>query len=202
MTRPDTVSLQLPTGWIELDPREPDLVGELRKAIDVPDDADDAAVAVLAPLALELARTAAGADMVLVGFFAQAIEIDGVTEPFVITANVVLAVSPQVGSLDEVRAALEGSDTTISPIDLPAGAGVLATGSTEIRDPDWEGSVPARTRRYLVPVPGTDRIAALNFLTPNLDLADQFDEVFDAIAATLEFGWDYTATAESLGEQT
>lgn len=181
-----SVSLDLPTGWLELDPREPDLVGELRRKVGVPAEANEAAVALLAPLALELARSTAGADILLVGFFAQAIEIDGADEPFVVTANVVLAVSPPVAGLDEARAALDGD---IRPVDLPAGVGVVATGETTIRDPQWEEDVPARTRRYLVPVPGTDRLVALNFLTPNLDLADQFDEVFDAIAETLEFGW-------------
>lgn len=195
MTAARSVSVQLPTGWIELDPREPELVAELQRAVDVPAAARDTAVALLAPLALELARAAAASDVVLIGFYAQAIEIDGAAEPFVVTANVILAVSPQVGGLDEVRAALNGN---VRPVDLPAGAGVLATGETEISDPAWEGSVPVRTRRYLIPVPGTDRMAALNFLTPNLDLADQFDEVFDAIAATLEFGW---GDPEPTGEQ-
>jgi len=102
---------------------------------------------------------------------------------------VVLAVSPQVGGMDEVHAALAASGGEVQPVDLPAGAGVLSTGETQVSDPAWDATVPARTRRYLVPVPGTDRVAALNFLTPNLDLADQFDEVFAAIAETLEFGW-------------
>lgn len=185
-----TVSLSLPTGWIELDPRAPDLIAELRQAVDVPSDARDAAVDLLAPLALELARVTAATDVVLAGFYAQAIEIDGSAEPFVITANVVLAVSPQVGGMDEVRAALETSGDDIRPVDLPAGAGVLSTGETQVSDPAWDAPVPARTRRYLVPIPGTDRMAALSFLTPNLDLADQFDEVFAAVAETLEFGWD------------
>lgn len=196
MSSPVTVSLHLPTGWTELDPRAPDLVAELQRAVEVPVGARDAAVDLLAPLALELARTAAAADIVLVGFFAQAIEIDGSAEPFVVTANVVLSVSPQVGGMDEVHAALTASGGEVRPVDLPAGAGVLSTGESQISDPAWDATVPARTRRYLVPVPGTDRMAALNFLTPNLDLADQFDEVFAAIAKTLEFGWDDPTDAE------
>lgn len=201
MTVATSVSIQLPSGWIELDPRAPDLISELERAIGVAPEAREAARTLLGPLALELNRTTAGSEVVLVGLFAQAIEIDGSAEPFVVTANVVLAVSPQVGSLEEVRATLEAASGRISPIDLPAGAGVLATAETEVSDPAWEGSAPARTRRYLVLVPGTDRMAALNFLTPNLDLADQFDEVFDAIATTLEFGYDDDPAAEPPGRQ-
>lgn len=185
-----SVSLQLPAGWVELDPREPDLVAELGRAIGIPPEARDGALALLAPMALALSRSVDASDVVLVGFYAQAIEIDGSAEPFVVTANVMLAVSPQVGGMDEVRAALKTAGDDIRPVDLPAGAGVLSTGETQVSDPAWDATVPARTRRYLVPIPGTDRMAALSFLTPNLDLADQFDEVFAAVAETLEFGWD------------
>jgi hypothetical protein len=73
------------------------------------------------------------------------------------------------------------------PVDLPAGEAVLVSGTTEVDDPDWTGAQPAHLRRYFVPVPGMSRVAALSFLTPNVDLAEQFDEVFDAIAQTLAF---------------
>lgn len=181
---PTTVSLQLPNGWIELDPRTPNLLAELERALEVTADSHHAAIALLAPLAVELSRAAADSDVVLAGFFAHAVEIDGSAEPLVLTANVLLAVSPPVEDLAQAHAALDGD---VRPVDLPAGAAVLATAEVRISDPRWDGSVPARTRRYLVPVPGTDRIAVLHFLTPNLDLADQFDDVFAAIAETLTF---------------
>lgn len=190
MTGATSVSLSLPTGWIELDPRAPDLVAELERAIGVPDEAREGALALLAPLAVELARSAAAADVVVVGLYAQAIPIEGADEPFVVTAHALLALSPDGTDLDEALAGLSRDGRDVAPVDLPAGAGVLATGETEVRDPSWETAITARTRRYFVPVPGTSRMAALSFLTPNLDLADQFDDVFAAIAETLEFGWD------------
>jgi hypothetical protein len=190
MSTPTSVGVQLPSGWIELDPREPNLVEELERALEIPAEHRETVLSLLAPLAAELGRTAAAADIVLVGLFAQAVPIDGADQPLVLAGHVVLAISPQVGNLDEVREVLNRNGGDVAPVDLPAGAAVLSTGETRISDPSWEESVPARTRRYFVPIPDTDRVAALSFLTPNVELADQFDEVFDAIARTLEFGYE------------
>ncbi|QJY47938.1 hypothetical protein [Pseudonocardia broussonetiae] len=186
------IVLHLPGSWVECDPRAPDLVEELRRMVAVPAGARDAAVDLLAPLALELRRTTVGADVVLVGFYADAVEIEGAADPFVVTANVTLAISPPVAGIEGATAALRDAGADVAPVDLPAGRGVLATGVTTVTGESWEGEVTARTRRYLVPVPGSDRMAALSFLTPNLDLAGQLDEVFDAIAHTLEFVVDDT----------
>jgi hypothetical protein len=183
VTPPSTVSVRLPSAWIELDPRAPDLTAELERALDVRPGAPEAVSALLAPLALSLRRDAADGDIVLIGFLAQAVEVDAGAPPLVLTANVVLAVSPAV----DRSAAVAALGPDVEPVDLPAGPAVLATGEVEITDPRWEGSVSARTRRYLVPVPGTDRIAVLAFQTPILDLADQFDDVFAAIAESLAF---------------
>lgn len=185
-----SVALRLPPGWIELDPREPDLVVELERALGVPDEARDDVLRLLAPLALELHRTAADGNVVLVGLFAQAFPIEGADDPYVMTAHVLLSLSPPVNGLDEVRAGLAERGGQLSPVDLPAGEGVLATVETQIHDPSWETAVPARARHYVVPVPGTPTMAILSFLTPNLDLTEEFDEVFDAIASTLTFESD------------
>jgi hypothetical protein len=182
-----SVALRLPPGWIELDPREPDLVVELERALGVPDEARDDVLRLLAPLALELHRTAAEGNVVLVGLFAQAFPVEGSDDPYVMTAHVLLSVSPPVSGLEEVKAGLAELGGEVSPVDLPAGAGVRAAGETQISDPSWETDVPARSLRYAVPVPGTPAVAILSFLTPNLDLTEEFDEVFDAIAATLTF---------------
>lgn len=190
MTVATTVALRLPPGWIELDPRAPDLVAELERAVGVPEEARPDAVRLLAPLALELSRSAADGHVVLVGLFAQAIPVESSDDPYVVTAHVLLSVSPPVDGLDDVRAGLTGRGAEVVPVDLPAGPGVLATARTEVRDPSWDRPVPAHSRRYAVPVPGTPTMAILSFLTPNLDLADQFDEVFDAVARTLSFEGD------------
>lgn len=60
---------------------------------------------------------------------------------------------------------------------------------TRIEDVDHRGT-PVRTavRHTLVPVPGSRDYLVLACSTPNVDLAEQFHEVFDAIAESLRFG--------------
>lgn len=47
--------------------------------------------------------------------------------------------------------------------------------------------------QYFVPVPGTDKVLAMTFSTPNLSVRPALDELFDAIARTLEWAWDSRA---------
>lgn len=178
-----TVTVRLPTGWAEIDPREADVVGELERALGIAPDAHEAAVALLAPLAADLSRSAATTDIVLAAFFGRAIEREG-AEPLVLTANLLLAVSPPLAGGAQAGLSLPG---TVEPVDLPAGAAVLATDQVEIRGPHWDAPVAARRRRYVVSVPNSEQVVVLHFQTPNVDLADQFDDVFAAIAETLTF---------------
>lgn len=184
---PATVRLQLPEGWIEVDPREPDILGALRSKLDVAPEKEEVLAALLTPLAVRLARLAAAGDIVLASFYSDVIELEDGADPFVMTAQVTLAMSPPVGDVERLREVIGGDGVSITPVDLPAGPAVLVAGTTEVDDEAWDAAQPAHLRRYFVPVPGISRVAALSFLTPNIDLADQFDEVFDAIAATLTF---------------
>lgn len=52
------------------------------------------------------------------------------------------------------------------------------------------GTAPAAEIQYFLSVPDTDRMLALTFATPNVDLAAQFEELFDTIAGTLEWQWE------------
>ncbi|MDN5860573.1 MAG: hypothetical protein L0H84_18370 [Pseudonocardia sp.] len=186
MTAPSTVTLTLPREWVEVDPREPDVLGALTRQLDVPPGTGDAVEALLAPLCIRLARMSAAADLVLAGFYSEVVEIpEG--DPFVMTAQVTLALSPPVGNLDRLPEVVGGDGIEVRPVDLPAGRGVLAAGSTEVDDESWDAPQPAYLRRYFVPVAGLDRVAALSFLTPNVALVEEFTEVFDAIAETLAF---------------
>ncbi|HYH32048.1 MAG TPA: hypothetical protein VD903_16875 [Pseudonocardia sp.] len=186
-TAPNQIHLTLPGEWIEIDPREPDVLGALLQAAAVPQESAQVASALLAPLAVRLSRLSAAADLVLAGFYSELIPLEGSEDPFLVSANVTLALSPPIGDLAQLRELLGGDDVEVAPVELPAGSAVLVSGTTQVDDEGWDGPQPARLRRYFVPVPGMSRVAALSFLTPNLDLADQFDEVFDAIAATLSF---------------
>lgn len=184
---PTSVTLQLPVGWVEIDPREPDALDALRRKLEVPAESEELVLTLLAPLVVRLGRLAAAADVVLAGFYSELVEVAGASEPFLMTAQAILALSPPIGDSERVRELLSGPDVAVTPVDLPAGPGVLVAGTTEVDDALWDAPQPALLRRYLVPVPGMSRVAALSFLTPNIDLAEPFDEVFDAIARTLAF---------------
>ncbi|MBI1758636.1 MAG: hypothetical protein HYR62_05355 [Actinobacteria bacterium] len=50
-------------------------------------------------------------------------------------------------------------------------------------------SVATAESQYFVPVPGTDKVLAMTFSTPNLSVRPALDELFDAIARSLEWAW-------------
>lgn len=188
------VRLSLPQGWIELDPRTADLSAELRRSateqwgdqVDV-ETLDHAA----APVTAELRRLSASLDLLLAGCFVDVVPAEEERgEPLVLSATVMLALSPEVGGLAEIRGSLAArtdEDLRIVTVDLPAGSSVLAAGSTGLRRPEWTETVPAVFERYFVPVPGLGRAAVLSFLTPNLDMADEFSSLFRVIAESLTF---------------
>ncbi|WP_328618101.1 hypothetical protein OHS18_20340 [Amycolatopsis sp. NBC_00355] len=187
------VRVRLPKSWLEIDPRAEDLTAELIRTAREHhgDDVDEDLIGRLAgPLALELRRLTTSVDLILAGFFAEIVDT-GSPQPMLITANVAIALSPPVGGLEQVRRQIEhdarDTDAEITTRELPAGLAVSTAGHIEVSHPGWSDTVPAFTRRFYLPVPGLHRVAALTFVTPNLDLADEFDEVFAAIAGTLSF---------------
>jgi hypothetical protein len=181
------VELRLPVDWIEVDPRSADLAADLAGSIRSTWDVDPHDE-VLGPVVLHLRRLAADPRIVLAGLYCRVLTVDGLPEPLILTANVVLAVSgPDTGLDVAAGAARPGWETT--PADLPAGPAVVSTGEVTLSGPEQPAGQPitAWARRYFVPVPGQDRLVTLAFLTPHLDLAEEFGEVFDAVAGTLEF---------------
>ena len=187
------IRVQLPKNWLEIDPRAEDLTAELSRTAreHYGDDIDEDLISRLAgPLALELRRLTANTDLILAGFFAEIVDT-GSPQPMLITANVAIALSPPVGDLQQVRRQIEqdarDADIEITTRELPAGPAVSTAGHLDVAHPGWSDAVRAFTRRFYLPVPGLDRVAALTFVTPNLDLVDEFDEVFAAIAGTLSF---------------
>jgi hypothetical protein len=190
-TPPTTVSIRLPEGWWEIDPRAQDIVAELRRAIgtkQIEAIPEETLLRLLQPLALEIRRLCGDAELLLIGLYTSAVEVAGAEQPLVITAQVLLAMSNLDGGLDAVRQGVpKTSASRPSTVRLPAGEAVLETGPVTVSHPDWERPVPAHQRRYFLPVQGTARVAVLTFLTPNVDLAEPFDGVFEAIAETLSF---------------
>lgn len=187
------IRVRLPKNWLEIDPRAQDLRAELARTTreHYGDDVDEDLITRLAgPLAIELRRLTASTDLILAGFFAEIVDT-GSPQPMLITANVAIALSPPVGDLQQVRRQIErdarDADVEITTRELPAGLAVSTAGHLEVANPGWSDTVPAFTRRFYLPVPGLGRVAALTFVTPNLDLVEQFDEVFAAIAGTVSF---------------
>jgi hypothetical protein len=187
------IRVRLPKNWLEIDPRAEDITAELTRTArgHYGDDVDEDLIARLAgPLALELRRLTATTDLILAGFFAEIVDT-GSPQPMLITANVAIGLSPPVGDLQHVRRQIEqdarDADIEITTRELPAGLAVSTAGHLDVEHVGWSDTVRAFTRRFYLPVPGLDRVAALTFVTPNLDLIDEFDEVFAAIAGTLAF---------------
>ena len=139
---PSTVSLRLPDEWVEIDPRQPDIVAELTARIPMAAENRELAAALLAPLAVRLGRLAATADVVLAGFYSDVVELDDGSPPLILTAQVLLAMSPPVGGADVLSELLGGDGVEVMPVDLPAGEAVLVSGTTEVDDPDWTGHSP------------------------------------------------------------
>ncbi|MYT73842.1 MULTISPECIES: hypothetical protein [unclassified Streptomyces] len=105
-------------------------------------------------------------------------------------ADVVMAAAVQIGTEAEGTGMPPGE---VELVELPhAGA---AGRITRIEDVDYRGTpVPTAVRHTLVPVPNTDDYLVLSSSTPNVDLAEQFYEVFDAIAESLRFDGGAGAT--------
>src|SRR5215475_8009421 len=72
-------------------------------------------------------------------------------------------------------------------------AGIAArlrrTTDSGVAGTDGHTVVTAETQ-YFVPVPGTDKVLALTFSTPNLPAREILEELFDAIAGTLGWVWE------------
>ncbi|MFG2140388.1 hypothetical protein [Streptomyces sp. NPDC048650] len=98
-------------------------------------------------------------------------------------ADLVVAAAMQLGTEAEGSGLPPGE---VEVVELPqAGA---AGRITRIEDVDYGGTrVPTAVRHTLIPVPNSRDYLVLAGSTPNVDLADQFYEVFDAIAESLRF---------------
>ena len=73
-------------------------------------------------------------------------------------------------------------------VTLPAGPAVRVRRVARGEPTGTGGAAePTAETRYFVPVPDSDRMLVLTFVTPNVDYRWHFDELFDRIARTLEW---------------
>ncbi|MFC9133311.1 hypothetical protein ACFT4A_41610 [Streptomyces sp. NPDC057099] len=98
-------------------------------------------------------------------------------------ADLVVAAGVQLGTQAEGTGLPPGE---VELLELPQ---VGAVGRiTRIEDVDHKGTpVPTAMRHTLIPVPDSRDYLVLASSTPNVDLAEQFYEVFDAIAESFRF---------------
>ncbi|MGW6445781.1 hypothetical protein [Lentzea sp. NPDC055074] len=184
-----SVSIRMPRGWLEIDPRNPDVTAELtRTAREQWGEGVDAQRIAqhVAPVASGLRALADETGLVLAGFYADFLTGENDTTSL-LTANATLAISPPV-SITDLRHDLyarSAEKISIRTVGLPAGEGVLASCEVDLRGTAWTGS--GLMHRYFVPVPDSSRFAVLSLFTPNRDLADLFSDVFGAIAESLRF---------------
>ncbi|WP_240979867.1 hypothetical protein [Streptomyces sp. HNM0574] len=113
-----------------------------------------------------------------------------------------------VGAGMQVATAAEGTGLPPGEVELLELPGVGAVGRiTRVEDVDIKGNrVPTAMRHTLIPVPHSRDYLLLACSTPNVDLAEQFYEVFDAIAASFRFDAadstaDTTTTAGAAGHE-
>lgn len=98
------------------------------------------------------------------------------------------------GDLSAIEAALAGTsrlDEVVvehGVVDLPAGRAVRIRRTVTLRPSFAPGrEIPVGATQFFVPIPQTDSVLVLAFSTPVVVLADAFNELFDAIAGTLQW---------------
>jgi hypothetical protein len=199
--------LTLPEGWIEIPPDPDELVATIsdRIASAHPDALEDIDVRRSLFLLRRLAARAQQAGLALSAATLESID-EGKTEEddsvYFLIAIAWLAVLPAehfgvpVVTFGQLRAAVDQSrgDAQIERlhdpvvVDLPGGPAMRDTSLS--RRPIGDGTqdqVSILDVRYHTIVGEGEGMAVLGFTTPNVELADELGELFEAIAQTLEF---------------
>jgi hypothetical protein len=133
--------------------------------------------------------------------------MDQVVEGLSLSASLVIAVGEaprdsadepvlDPAELGRVMAALSDDSDAEAPADAPpaevfetpAGDAARLRRTTNSGYAGSDGStVLTAETQYFVPVPGTDKVLAMTFSTPNLSVREALEELFDAIARTLDW---------------
>lgn len=106
----------------------------------------------------------------------------------------ILAGQTEDSGADDRSADDRGADGTERPaadlVEIRAGTAARLRRTTNSGFAGSDGStVLTAETQYFVPVPGTDKVLAMTFSTPNLSVRPALEELFDAIARTLDWVW-------------
>jgi hypothetical protein len=155
----------------------------------------------------QMARNRAAFEQLLVGAAAEAAAAnveycacwfqpvegkDG--EPLPVQASVTVAFHALDDSNDPASMLTQligpGSGTSVDVVELDAGTAIRRGGRRREALAGMDQPVEYVARQYYVPVPGsTDKIALLSFASPTVELADDLEKLFDAMARSFTFTW-------------
>jgi hypothetical protein len=199
---PDTVSLALPAGWIEI-PLEPGaLATRMRTSVEALDPGAAASVEFRRLLLLlgEVVDRVERAGIVMLFAYVEDVKQgeDG-DEPYLVSALGWLATqrkpeeAPMLRFADvegaaEIRARDGGRQRVETPRvrDLAGEPSLREVWLQKIDGPGLDAPTEVLETRYTRLIGEGDGLAVMGFTTPNLELADELTALFDAIADTLE----------------
>ncbi|MDQ6613794.1 MAG: hypothetical protein M3083_03325 [Actinomycetota bacterium] len=182
--------LALPEGWFTLDVNPKTAAASVDRLIahrllEAPQLGDE-----VASIKHTLTLVAAEAQRVGIEFSAGYAVNAG--DDLVITANLGISVHT-IGEGVSVQAIEQGlharGDAKSAIVESGAGTAVKVRGRDRHSLPGGPGVFEVATWQYFVPVPNSNRLALLSFTTPTLALADDLDELFDAMVSSFRFTW-------------
>jgi hypothetical protein len=188
-----SIRLRTPAAWVDLDLDPVTRSGSIARVVEERGGADPEALTAMLEAA---AGDAARQGGVFASLFSDAIGGKAVSASLVVS---VADADPDIDSETDparaggIRVAIaedlaaefggNGADAQVRSLE----AGPAARVRCRLPVEEVGRTTEVDSLQYFVPFPNADRLAVLTFSTPNLGLADAFAEVFDAIAATLQW---------------
>lgn len=204
-TQPDSFVISLPEGWREV-PIDPDgLVDAVREgaAATLPAEVVESLEFKHQLLVLRrLAQQMSASGVVFAAAMSDAVTTDDADEPpLFLSAVMTLATFPaQSLGADTIRfehlqrgaseaAASSGLELLAEPavVELGDSPAVYVVGTQRVEDPGSGSTMLLVHCRYYVLIGDGDGMAALAFLTPNVEISEEFAELFYSVACSLEF---------------
>lgn len=137
------------------------------------------------------------AGLVFLAGFGDVVAADGSDSVMTAAAYLVTAPAGRFGTdslaFADLRVAVgdmelpDGAERLDAPLVLDLGQGPMLRESVLYRNRQRSDELAALGLRYFSTIGDGEGLAVLGFITPNVALIDEFTDLFDSIAATLEF---------------